>query len=481
MKRSAQRFRIAVFGAGIALLMSAPTASAALWSETGDAQLRSDIELLAAAGVIDNVTTQWPIPWGGVLYRLDQKGALEDQPEYVLEAAQRVHDRGVEETEFHKLHLSVSADATNSPATVRGFDAMARQTLMTQVNLDYVWESTAVHLALGAKSATSKDHQIFVPDGSYIAQRVGNAAVYAGYISHWWGPGWSTALSLSNNARPFPQIGINRIDTTPFESSWLRWIGPWQAEFFVGVLDGERVARNTLFNGLRVSASPIDGLELALSRTEQLCGTGHPCKPITEFFNVMNDPQHVSKSKDETNFDVRYTGVAWGTPFAVYTQFMDRDTGPFTHSCTSHLFGASVWVPVSSTAVRLTAEYADTISTQNFFSFGKDFYGITYWDYKYTDGWQYRNRILGSSLGTDSRLAMVQAGWAGPYSVSYTLTYYHAAIGSPQSTGVDPTKTVNMLVSTSPVTLNVGDVRVRFPFDSFSFDLGLRMQDTVKL
>ena len=68
MESYAQRVLVGAFGAGIVLFATISQASAAPWSETGDAQLRSDLELLAAAGVIDNVTTQWPIPWGGAFY-----------------------------------------------------------------------------------------------------------------------------------------------------------------------------------------------------------------------------------------------------------------------------------------------------------------------------------------------------------------------------------------------------------------------------
>jgi len=149
----------------------------------------------------------------------------------------------------------------------------------------------------------------------------------------------------------------------------------------------------------------LPGLELALARTEQSCGTGHPCQPVAEFFNVQNDPIHPSKSKDETNFDLRYTNMVENVPFAFYAQVMDRDTGPFVHSDSSHLFGASVWAPWGDAPIRFTAEYSSTISTQDFFSFGKYMYGTTYEDSKYTDGWQYRGLTLGSSLGTDSRLA----------------------------------------------------------------------------
>ncbi len=475
---------------GIALIVGVTSARASPWVQVGQAQLRSDIEVLAAAGVIDNITTQWPLPWGGILYRLDQPGALRGQPAYVVAAAERVRKQGMAATQTHELRTSFTVDATNAPAVVRGFDAMGLQDLQSQANVEYQWDSTVVHLAVGAQTTNRsylwnsnavnavpgslrtghRDNQILLLDGSYIAQRVGNAAVYAGYLTHWWGPGWISALSLSNNARPFPQIGISRIDTTPFRSPWLSWIGPWQAEFFIGVLDGPRIARNTLFNGLRVAFNPLPGLEFALARTEELCGTGHPCKPVAEFFNVYNDNKHPSKSKDETNFDIRYTGRLRDLSYSVYLQVMDRDTGPFVHSFSNHLFGASVWVPVRSTSIRLTAEYADTISTLNFLSFGKDVYGITYTDYKYIEGWQYRDRTLGSSLDSDSRLASLQASWIGPHDITYTLTYHHAAIGSPQSPGTN-------IVTTTPVTINIGEARVRMPFSWGAVDVTGRFQD----
>lgn len=459
----------ALFCVCLTLLMPSG-ASAAPFAEIGDSQLRADIEILAAAGVIDDVTTQWPFPWGGVLYRLDRPGALSGQPRYVVEAANRVRTKGAAATQKNQLQASVDFDATNSPATVRGFDALGRQAVQGQFVLDETLPMTAFHLAVGARTTNRVDHQELVFDGSYVAQRVGNAAVYAGYLPHWWGPGWSTALSLSDNARPFPQIGITRVDTTPFKSPLLSWMGPWQAEFFAGVLDGKRIASNTLFNGLRISINPLPGLEFALARTEQLCGTGHPCEPVSEFFNLYNSPTRPSKSKDETNIDIRYTGIALRLPYAVYMQLMNRDTGPFVHSDTSHLFGSSIWIPAGDTAIRLTAEYASTISTQNLFSFGQYLYGTTYTDYKYTDGWQYRGVTMGSSLGGDSRLAMLQAGFTGSRDIAYTLTYDRAQIGSLQA----PTSNI---VTTSPVTLDSVEARISFPLNRSRIDLAARLQD----
>jgi len=456
------------------ILVTALTASpafAASWgADVGDAQLRSDIEILAAAGVIDDVTQQWPLPWGNIVSRLHSPAALGGQPAFVAEAATRVLARAASDTGAKSPAASLDVDLASAPSTIRGFDALGRQDAQGQIVLDYAGTQTAVHLAVGVRTTTKTDHQELVLDGTYLSQRLGDAVVYAGYVPHWWGPGWNTALSLSNNARPFPSVGFTRAGTAPFHTPWLSWIGPWQAEFFVGVLDGKRIASNTLFNGLRVSINPLPGLELALDRTEQSCGTGHPCEPVAEFFNVQNDPIHPSKSKDETNFDLRYTNMVEDVPFAFYAQVMDRDTGPFVHSDSSHLFGASVWLPLGDAPIRFTAEYANTISTQDFFSFGKYIYGTTYTDSKYTDGWQYRGVTLGSSLGTDSRLSTIQASFTGARDITYTLTYDNAAIGSSQPGSVN-------IVTIAPVTINMGEMRMSLPLRGFMIDLAARIQD----
>ncbi|MDE2163061.1 MAG: hypothetical protein KGJ53_07855 [Alphaproteobacteria bacterium] len=460
------------------------------WAEVGDAQLRSDIEVLAAAGVIDDITMQWPLPWGGILYRLDQPGALSGQPSYVVDAANRVLARGAAETQTHELRASATIDATNGPDVVRGFDAMGRQNIQGQSTLEYLWDSTAIHIAAGAETTSQnylwntaavgavpgtqvtghKDKQVMLLDGSYLAQRIGNVAVYAGSLAHWWGPGWISALQLSNNARPFPQVGITRVDTTPFSSPWLSWIGPWQFDFIVGWLNGSRVAKNTLWDGLRFSVSPLPGLEIALARTQEVCGTGHPCKPIAEWLNIYNNNQHPGLDNGEGSFDIRYSGVISDHPFEIYAQFMNEDSSPIVHSGTSHLFGGSVWIPVRKTDVRLTAEYTSSIATKNIFNFGEYMYGYAYNDYKYVDGMRYRDRTLGFSLDNDSRLASLQASWMAPNSWVYTFTYHHAWIGSPNSVGAN-------VISTAPVEVNIGEARLRMPLSWGALDLQGRLQD----
>jgi hypothetical protein len=259
------------------LVLSAAPATASPWAEPGDSQLRSDIEVLAAAGMIDGITTQWPLPWASIVQRLRQRGATaSDNPE-IRAAAERVLAQAGQDRQIGTLVASATVDATNDPSVVRGFDALGRQTVQGGASLEYLAPTTALRLSVGAQTHGNGDRQTLVFDNSYIAQKVGGAVVYAGYLPHWWGPGWISALSLSTNARPMPQVGISRADTDPFQIPVLSWLGPWQAEFFVGILDGDdRIASNTVYSGFRVTFNPLPGLEIGLARTDMMCGTGHP-------------------------------------------------------------------------------------------------------------------------------------------------------------------------------------------------------------
>ncbi len=142
--------------------------------------MRSDIEILAAAGVIDNITMQWSLPWTSVLGRLNETDALNDAPDYVREAAARVAARGANEVSMHRPHASLSFDVTNEPSVVRGFDSLGRQDIQGQATYEYLWNTTALHLALSAQTGNRFDHQTLMVDDIYVAQRVDGVLLNAG-------------------------------------------------------------------------------------------------------------------------------------------------------------------------------------------------------------------------------------------------------------------------------------------------------------
>lgn len=459
-----------VIGCAAALWLGLTAAQASPWAEVGDSQLRSDIQILAEAGIVDDITTQWPIPWAGLATQLRDQISLAAQPPYVREAARRVMAYAKSQMNRNTFSGSATWDFTNNVDPVRGFDGLGRNKGESQMSFEYMDSDTSLRLSVGAWTDFTTRSTHYDPDGTYIAQRIGGTVVYAGYISQWWGPGWISALSLSNNARPFPQVGFERIDTSPFRSPLLSWLGPWQAQFLVGWLDDNRVSMNTAYNGLRFTFNPIPGLQIGMARTEELCGEGHPCVPIAEYFEFTNQANHVNRTNDEGVIDIHYTNRTAGIPWEIYTQEMNEDSNPIIHSVTSHLFGASVWLPMLKNTMRLTLEYTDTVPTEDIFSFGNVDHGAAYNNFQYIDGMRYRGRTLGFSLDSDSRLLSLQAAWVDSDDWTYEATLHHAVISNPNNTAGN-------VVTSAPVIVNLAEARVGIPWHHWKLNLAARIQD----
>lgn len=59
-----------------------------------------------------------------------------------------------------------------------------------------------------------------LPDKNYLAWKLDDdLQVHGSSPSHWWAPGWILGLVLTNDARPMPQIGLQRVGGA---SSWPR-------------------------------------------------------------------------------------------------------------------------------------------------------------------------------------------------------------------------------------------------------------------
>ncbi len=308
--------------------VAAPTV-AAPWASVGDDQLRADLTLLNDAGIAQVMVSQWPVPWRGVLDALQDSPTLDAQPQYIREAIRRVRARAQRET-AEGGRAETLLDGTNRPALVRGFDAQGYGKGTIQETAEITAGRSDLHVQVGAIAgqgigAQGKQHGVhFDADGSYLAQRFGNVQLYGGEVSHWWGPGWISALTYSNNARPFPQVGISTAGPLRFKTPLLSWIGPFRAEAVVGLLDDTRFARHTAFDAIRVTLNPARGLEIGGSRTQILCGSGHPCS-VTDVFDLRNNDSAPSKTASEGEFDVRYGWRAFGVPVELYSQIMNED------------------------------------------------------------------------------------------------------------------------------------------------------------
>jgi hypothetical protein len=468
-----KQFLLPLFLTIVAPVLETGSAQSSPWAEVGDNQLRSDIELLQANGVLQTVTIQWPLPWVSIQAQLGA-ASLTLRPAPVQVAAARVMDHARRET-AQGVSAGLTADATNIPSVVYGFDGMGRGDGQFQYSLEGTSGIFSGRVALGLISQNfGGGPNKLMADGTYGSVRLGGVRVYAGYLSHWWGPGQISTLQLSNNARPMPQIGIERSSTAA--SSWpvLRWLGPWQWEFFVGKLDGPQIRSNVYYDAMHLTISPLDGLEIGLAKTEGICGQGHPCAPLRDYVRNIDFSTHANNVNGEGSIEIKYSRTLGGVPFQVYMQAMNEDYSLFKHSGTSHLFGASIFLPTTGNPVKLTAEFADSIATKTTFSFGDNIYAFTYTDNQFPDGMRYRGRTLGFSLDNDSVLASLQASWSDAGGRFYEVSLHHAEIGNFHSAGAN-------IVSPVPVKLNLGEARIRLPVrlgpQGFTLDLAGRLQD----
>jgi hypothetical protein len=460
--------RIAV---GVAAALLAATAAAAPWLEVGDSTLRSDVDLLAARGLVDGPVTTWPLP-AGQFATLMAQGGLSAQPLFVQDAAQRV----IAHLRARGLQARADTRVATQAETIRRFETVARNDIDVRGGLQWSSESSGVALLVGDIAESGFDESKLSFDGSYATTEFWNARPYAGWVDQWFGPGSTSSLLLSSNARPFPKIGVMRDDPHAFKTPWLSWFGPWQADAFVGLLDGPRVDEDVVIAALRIGIRPIRSLEIGLTRMTQMCGTNHACKPVKAAFDFRNDDATTNEINEEAGVDLKYTGNIGSLTLAPYLQFMNEDNGPFTHSLTSHLFGTTLTGPFGDAGSYWTAgaEFTDSVATKDWLSFGERIHGSAYNNRTYVDGFRYRDRTLGFSLDSDSRLFTLSGGLVDSGGRSYRVTYDQSQIGSmelTQSSLVSPNRNV---VSPVPLKLQQLEARASIPWRWFTFDLSVR-------
>ncbi|MEM7805197.1 MAG: capsule assembly Wzi family protein [Pseudomonadota bacterium] len=262
--------------AAVLTIMPRPGA-AGPWVEPGDLALRNDVQTLADAGVITAPVTSWPLSWGDILNDTADFEYVSELSDSELAALTRLRRRGLRETRVGQVEYRVDAKYDSAPGLLRGFERRAREETDVFVGVSWLGDRWAAEIRVAGVSDPDDDKDVRL-DGSFVGVAFGNYMVSAGVMDRWWGPGYDGSIILGNNQRPIPAISIERNDTAPFKSKWLRWLGPWDASFVWGQLENDRAVPNARLLGLRINFRPLRSLEIGLSRTAQWCGNGdRPC------------------------------------------------------------------------------------------------------------------------------------------------------------------------------------------------------------
>ncbi|HCS28418.1 MAG TPA: capsule assembly Wzi family protein [Spongiibacteraceae bacterium] len=379
--------------------------------EPNDIRLRHHIQLLADAGLIRAPVNTWPLMWLQVID--DVRAAREG----VLEANQR---RAVEYVYSVFLRQSVNngewaLSSADQHSPIRGFGNSMRESGLAYIGVEHIGEGLAGRIRL-SKVHEPTDGDEWRTDGSYLAGLWGNWVFAVGSLDRWWGPGWETALTLSNNARPPAALSIQRHGSEAFESKWLSWIGPWQLTAFVGRLDDPRVIEDAYLVGAKLSFKPADWLELGLSRTAQWGGEGRP-QDFSSFKNLVlgrdnTGSDGISRDNEPGN---QIGGVDWrfsfgGTvPFGIYGEIAGEDESGYTPSRLTATLGLDLVLSLPDSDLRVIAEYSDT-ATQRL-TRSEPQYNTAYEHSIYRSGYRYYGQSIGASVDNDSRTSTLAGLW----------------------------------------------------------------------
>jgi Capsule assembly protein Wzi len=437
----------------------------------GRAELRVDLQRLTDDNVIQAPVTTWPISWQSIVGDLEDADLAASSP-----ATRAAFDRVATELRYaeqtHRFLPHLRIGAVGDPIAVRSFSATPRADGELEGGISYTGDRLSFNVNL-IRAADSADE--WRADGSYVGFATRRWSFTAGYPERWWGPGMQGSLILSTNAKPMPQIGIQRLSVEGFEHRWLRWIGPWSVTTFLGQFDDERAVNDALLFGLRLTARPLPQLEVAFSRTAQLCGAGRSCG-LRDFSNMLighdNRGTNVS-AEDEPGNQLAGMDGRWSfrnRPLAAYWQWIGEDSrqgGPQIGSFL-RLIGAERSGSLGSTAWqhRSYIEIANTICAQGGLGFGGNRYNCAYQHGTFRTGYRYQGRPLGYPTDTDSQSVSVISVLNGPRNQTFEIGAYSARINQ------GPVANQPHSLSTSPATrygidlshlrdLPIGRLRIR--------------------
>jgi hypothetical protein len=458
-----------LFAAGATV---AAPAMAAPWFEPGSRQLRQDVELLAAAGRLRGPINAWPLPLADLCGEVAPAGAADP---VVDAAARRVNDacRRARQT----TSVDTSLGVTNDPALIRDFGGGARAELDVSGRVNH--RLGRLHLSLGVGYRSDQDGSDLHFEPSYLALDLGGWALYGGYVEHWWGPGHEQALLFSNNARPFPKLGIKRLTPRPIDLPVLKLLGPVGVEAFAGVLTEDRSDfDNPAVAGIRVAVSPVPGLEVGLNRGLQLCGEGRPCDAGTildallAFGNRDNTGTHNEPGNQIAGFDISYTRRFGRVTAQLYAEAEGEDENHFFVEQYGRLAGLDLTGPAGADGGTwsLRAEWANTLASK-LFGTSRRYAGSLYNNFLYTEGFRFRRRAIGSSLDTD--------GWMATLAGAYTDAADRRFYASWRGVAVNRASRAGHALAPSRETFNLMTAGAELPLGTSAFKLEARVADDV--
>ena len=369
------------------MLVNTKVVDASPWASPDDLLFRHDLQILVDSGALNIPISTWPLAWGDIAYNLTKNESEMSLIE--ITSFQRIKEALIE-AEMGGLGGQTEIKVAKNPNQMTWFNDSVTNTKSVGAQSSYLSKNLALNIKVDKIPGKT------LMDESYLAIARGNYSLTLGSKKNWWGPGWDSSLVLSSNARPIRGLSIERNFSDPFESAFLKWIGPWDLSVIIGELDSNRSISDPKFFGMRFGFRPTSSLELGLSRTSLFCGENLSCG-----FSTFTD-MLIDKNDDGYNavgIDFRSSHKMKNIPFAVYGQLMGE---PFNN--TMGLFGMETWGLINSNqqleSYRFFVEASST--SCQFYKNDSEKYGCAYRNDLYTDGYRYAGSSIGHTSDGDS-------------------------------------------------------------------------------
>lgn len=401
-----------IFFGIFSLLTINKSACAKPWFDTGDSSLRHQIQLLSDNGLFNTPLTTWPISSRDIGTKLKEEPSSTKNNTTLTPAIDAVSQRLSEED--YGARSQIKGQAVTKPLLIRDFSGKGRDKY--SLTYDGEWSNPVVDIRLKAslaKKSTHPDDQKFRLDESYISANIlDNWKFTVGRQSRWWGPGWDGSLILSNNARPFPSISLDRVESQPFKHSLLRWMGPWKLSLLAGQLESSRAVPDAKILGARFTFKPSSNFEVGLSRTAQWGGKNRP-QSLSTIFDIIigKDNFHSGDSGKATEPGNQLAGIdfRWKSPlgknkpYAIYGQIIGEDESGYLPYKNIGMAGFETW-GYSRRMKGSWRVYVEVSDTSTDFYQGESRNNTAYNHSIYQDGYRYQGNSLGHSIDSDSRI-----------------------------------------------------------------------------
>jgi hypothetical protein len=377
------------------------------WFESGDTQLRLDLQLLNDAEIIRLPISHWPLPRAAVHYAIAHAKDHFATNISVMTALERVRARTASHT-GGRLSFDTGIRG-GEPGLWRDFDTLAREDGEIEAGLN--WNSGRFSIGLDVTAvADPADGDEVRADGSQATVQWGNWLLSAHMLDRWWGPAHEGSLILSNNARPMPTVMVERAEARAFESKWLDWLGPWRMSFGISQMENAREDIDApLFMAWRFVIMPFKKMEIGFSRTAQFCGEQLACD-FNVFGNLLAGNDNVGIDATAENepgnqmagFDIRWNSPIGNLPYALYAQYIGEDESSYMPAKYIAQLGTEVWKPLANGGlIQGFFEYATTTCSAS--TDRGPYFNCAYNQGRFdVEGYRYKGRVIGYTADRDA-------------------------------------------------------------------------------